>query len=131
MTKTKKKKGKGKKKVNVVVKCDSFFNFFNTVEQENKEEEDEAEDDDSQAEDSPNMLLQKDLELGSSLRDDLVPLALEFYLGVVPQESDDDDDDMEGEGDSDDDEPPKKKKAPKADAAQGKDGKKQEECKQQ
>ena len=29
VTKTKKKKGKGKKKVNVVVKCDSFFNFFN------------------------------------------------------------------------------------------------------
>lgn len=33
VTKTKKKKGKGKKKTMVTVKCDSFFNFFETVEE--------------------------------------------------------------------------------------------------
>lgn len=47
VTKTKKKKGKGKKKVNVVVKCDSFFNFFNSPakpEDDEKEEDDDVED---------------------------------------------------------------------------------------
>jgi hypothetical protein len=52
VTKTKKKKGKGKKKVNVVVKCESFFNFFETIEpsKDNNKIKKVADDDDSEEE---------------------------------------------------------------------------------
>lgn len=52
VTKTKKKKGKGKKKVNVVVKCESFFNFFETIEpsKDNNKIKKIADDDDSEEE---------------------------------------------------------------------------------
>jgi len=132
VTKTKKKKGKGKKKVNVVVKCDSFFNFFNTVEEDTSAADKDSDDENEDADD-PNSDLQHDLELGSNIRDDLVPLALEFYLGVVEQDSDDDFDDMDDDDDEEDDDakpvkPKGKKKGAKGD---GDDAKKQEECKQQ
>ena len=50
-----------------------------------------------------------DFDIGNDFKDDLIPLALEYYLGVIEQESDDDED---GEGeDSDEGSPsPKKKK---------------------
>ena len=51
VTKTKKKKGKGKKKTQVVVKCDSFFNFFNTTEEV---EIDDNDDSDDEAKEDPN-----------------------------------------------------------------------------
>lgn len=109
VTKTKKKKGKGKKKVNVTVKCDSFFNFFETIEPSkdavaHKGESDEDDED-------PEMVqLEDDLDLGTTIRDDLVPLALEYYLGVIEQPDGDSDDDGEDMGDdSDEDEKPKPK----------------------
>lgn len=62
------------------------------------------------------------------VKDDLVPLALEYYLGVIEShEEDDDDDDSEGAGaNSDSDEGDKKKKAGKKGGAKG-----DQECKQQ
>ena len=55
-----------------------------------------------------------DFDMGNDIKDDIVPLALEYYLGVIEKE-DDDDSDEDGEGDdSDEDEKPKKKgKGPK------------------
>lgn len=53
--------------------------------------------------------LQDELELADQFKDDLVPLALEYYLGVIDIEDQDGDDDSDG-GDSDDDEKPAKKK---------------------
>lgn len=48
--------------------------------------------------------MDQDMELGNCIKDDLIPLALEYYLGVIEQpESDDEDDDDEG---SDSDEAP-------------------------
>lgn len=133
VTKTKKKKGKGKKKSTVTVKCDSFFNFFQSHEEDPSEADKDEDEEDEMDEDSPNAMLQRDLELGTSIRDDIVPLALEFYLGVIEQQDSDDDEDFEDDQDDDDDEDdkPKKKKEKKADAADPKGDKKQEECKQQ
>ena len=113
-----------------MVKCDSFFNFFNTVEQEEEDDKDD-DDDDSQKEDSPNEQLHQDMELGSCIRDDLVPLALEFYLGVVPQDSDDSDEDFDDVDSDEDNEKPKKKEKKKEKKDDGPTEKKQEECKQQ
>jgi len=133
VTKTKKKKGKGKKKTTVTVKCESFFNFFETTEEVEKEDDDKDDEDDEEDEnDDPNSQLQMQLQLGTTIRDDLVPLALEYYLGVIEQESDDED----GDDDDDDDEDieemkPKKGKKPAAGGADAPSGDKKEECKQQ
>ncbi len=82
VTKTKKKKGKGKKKVNVVVKCDSFFNFFETVESDTSKKM-VHQDDDEEEHDSEAEQMENDYDLGTTIRDDVIPLALEFYLGVI------------------------------------------------
>lgn len=80
--------------------------------------------------DDPNSQLQMQLQLGTTIRDDLVPLALEYYLGVIEQESDDED----GEDDDDDDddvEEIKPKKGKKPSGGDAPSGDKKEECKQQ
>ena len=48
-----------------------------------------------------------DFDIGNDFKDDLIPLALEYYLGVIEQESDDDED---GEGDESDEGSPSPKK---------------------
>ena len=110
VTKTKKKKGKGKNKKTVTVKADSFFNFFESIDV--SKPEDAVKQADSDEEDEGNEKaeqMDEDFELGNTIKDDLVPLALEYYLGVVEQGEDSDED---GDSDSDDnDEAPKKKKA--------------------
>jgi nucleosome assembly protein 1-like 1 len=144
LKKTKKKKGK--KKVNVTVKCDSFFNFFNDIDPETekdkkddkKEEKEEKEEDFEDVDDEDDDLqdkLQEELELADQFKDDLVPLALEYYLGVIDAEDEDSDDDEDGNGDGDSDSDggnKKKKKGKKGnqDLPLGPDGKPQE-CKQQ
>lgn len=135
VTKTKKKKGKGNKKKTVIVKNDSFFNFFETVEVDKKEQDDKADDDDDdKGSDAEQM--DEDFELGNSIKDDLVPLALEYYLGVIEQ-NEDSDEDPYGEEDSDDDDAPKKPKKAKKGPAGGEGGQplgpdgKPQECKQQ
>ena len=68
--------------------------------------------------------MQEAAELGDQIKDDLVPLALEYYLGVIEIEEPDDED-MEGDdsGDDEDDDGKKKpkKKGPGGAAAGGKD----------
>lgn len=72
------------------------------------------------------------MDLAEQFKDDLVPLALEYYLGVIEIEEEEDDDDNEGEDkDSDDDGDAKKKKKKggnKQKMPVGPDGK-PEECK--
>ena len=73
--------------------------------------------------------------MADQFKDDLVPLALEYYLGVIDAEADesDDDEDGNGDGDSDSDGGNKKKKKGKKGNQElplGPDGKPQE-CKQQ
>lgn len=75
--------------------------------------------------------IQEAADIGEQIKDDLVPLALEYYLGVIDIEpEDDDDEDGDGDGDSDDDDAGKKKKGGK----KGKGGAgmpNQKDCKQQ
>jgi len=136
--KKQKKKKKGKK-VTVEVKCDSFFNFFNDIvpTEEDMQMKPPMDDEDDEGQDeSIQEKLADDLDLADQFKDDLVPLALEYYLGVIelPEEEDEDEDGGDGSGDSDDDEGKKKKKSKKQgkmpDMPLGPDGKPQE-CKQQ
>ena len=57
------------------------------------------------------------------IRDDLVPLALEYYLGVIENEEQGDSDDSDGSGADDDDKPKKKGKKGKQEVPLGPDGK--------
>lgn len=83
--------------------------------------------------------MDEDFEIGNEFKDQLIPLALEYYLEVIEGDEDEDgcdscDDDHHGHDDSDDDDKPKggKKKGGKP-AAGGKKGgaEGQQDCKQQ
>lgn len=127
VTKAKKKKGKGAKKKTVTVKCDSFFNFFESIDVSKKPEGAESDEDgDEQAEQ-----MDADFELGNSIKDDLIPLALEYYLGVIDQGDSDSEGDEDDDSDESDEAPKKKsKKATPSASSQATDEQKQE-CKQQ
>lgn len=115
--KKKVKSGKNKKTVTTNVKCESFFNFFETHESESekKEEKDKADkkdnsDSEGDQEDDIGEKMDKDFDLGTIFKEDLIPLALEYYLGVIDEDDDMEDDD---DGDDSDDDGDKKKKSNK------------------
>jgi len=129
--KKQKKKKKGKK-VTVEVKCESFFGIFDNVDPEaidktKKKDDKPEEENDLEEEDEMNIKLQEDTDIADQIKDDLVPLALEYYLGVIENEMEDEDEDDDEDGDDSDD-GNKKKKAKKGAKQVGPDGK---ECKQQ
>lgn len=106
-TKKKVQKKKKGKKVKMEVKQESFFNFF-TDEPEEKDKGEGKEDED-EFEDPEDALKDEHGEMAEWFKDDLVPLALEYYLGVIEADADDEDDEFGGDDDSDDDGAPKKK----------------------
>ena len=137
-TKEKKKKNvkqNGKQKtVTTTVKCDSFFNFFETVEAAEVANSKPSEEDGSDDEDPENKIgeqMDHDFDMGNDIKDDIVPLALEYYLGVIEKEDEDSDDEDGAGDDSDDDKPKKKGKGPKVAPGGGPKGPNGEECKQQ
>ena len=117
----KQKKKKGGKKVNVEVKVDSFFNFFNDIdpaledEKKNQPNADKPknDDEDDMDDDGIENRLADDLDQADQFKDDLVPLALEYYLGVIEIDAEDDDDDDDDNDDDDDADKKKKKKGGK------------------
>ena len=130
-TKEKKKKkvkqGGKQKTVTTTVKCESFFNFFESVEaaQVGKPSAEDSEDDE---ENKIGEQMDHDFDMGNDIKDDIVPLALEYFLGVI-EKADDDGEDSDGDDDDDEDAPPQKKpKGKKGGPQKGPNG---EECKQQ
>ena len=109
-TKEKKKKkvkqGGKQKTVTTTQPCESFFNFFETIEAANigakKPSGDDSDEDDEEA--KIGELMDHDFDMGNDIKDDIVPLALEYYLGVIEQEDEASDSDAE-DGDDDDDDP--------------------------
>jgi nucleosome assembly protein 1-like 1 len=80
--KVKKKNKKSKKTETKTVEQESFFNFFKTVEMpdakdlENIKEEEERE---------LGSKMDEDFELGNEFKDQLIPLALEYYMEVIDE----------------------------------------------
>jgi nucleosome assembly protein 1-like 1 len=128
--KSKNKKSGQSKTTTKTVEQDSFFNYFKTIEmpdekqlqeQENEEEKDMGE------------KMDEDFDLGNEFKDQLIPLALEYYMEVIEDEGDDecdscDDDHHHHDKDSDEEDQPKgkgKKKGgnKKAEQAEGAEGK--------
>ena len=87
-----KKRGKNKKVGIKVEEIPSFFSFFKNVSEEDENEQD------SEEEEMGN-LLEDDYELACEFRDEIIPNAVYYYLGIKDDEDDEDDDDAE-EGNS-------------------------------
>ncbi|PON84418.1 Nucleosome assembly protein (NAP) [Trema orientale] len=155
----KKKPKKGAKHAKPITKtenCESFFNFFNPPQ---VPEEDEDIDEDA-AEELQNQM-EQDYDIGSTIRDKIIPHAVSWFTGEAIQgdefgdlEDDDDDDidededgedeedeeeDDDDEDDDDDEEETKTKKKPsagqkksgRAPGVEGQQGERPPECKQQ
>ncbi|GLT73254.1 hypothetical protein SLA2020_451260 [Shorea laevis] len=146
----KKKPRKGSKNAKPITKtenCESFFNFFNPPE---VPEDDEDIDEDT-AEELQNQM-EQDYDIGSTIRDKIIPHAVSWFTGEAVQgdeledigdddeeddenddEDEDEDDDDEDEEDDDEEEEGKsrKKKSGRAQAGEGQQGERPPECKQQ
>ncbi|GLT47804.1 hypothetical protein SLA2020_214660 [Shorea laevis] len=149
----KKKPKKGSKNAKPITKtedCESFFNFFSPPQ---VPDDDEDLDEDT-AEELQNQM-EQDYDIGSTIRDKIIPHAVSWFTGEAIQgddlEIEDDDDDDEGFDDDDDDEDEEedddddedeedeeerkttKKKSGKAQfgGAAGQQGERPPECKQQ
>lgn len=103
LEKDKPKKNKGKKKNNKKAEdsdvVETFFHFFTAKEPTvaNPDEEDLEEEDEMRLE-----KLEEDLDIAADIRDELVPLALEYYLNIVEE---DHIEEAEGEDDEEENQP--------------------------
>ncbi|KAK7291834.1 hypothetical protein RIF29_07290 [Crotalaria pallida] len=142
----KKKPKKGSKNAKPIIKtenCESFFNFFKPPEVP-EDEEDIDEDVADELQDQ----MEQDYDIGSTIRDKIIPHAVSWFTGEAIEgeefgdlEDDDEGDDDEEEDDDeeyddDDDEDgeeskAKKKKSGRAQLSDGQQGEKPPECKQQ
>ncbi|KAK4774114.1 hypothetical protein SAY87_029133 [Trapa incisa] len=145
----KKKPKKGSKNAKPVTKteeCESFFNFFKPP----QVPDDDEDIDEDHAEDLQN-LMEQDYDIGSTIRDKIIPHAVswftgeaiqedEFELGDEEGEDDDDEEDEDEDEDEDDDEDEedeeeekktRKKKSGKPTTGENPQGEKPAECKQQ
>ncbi|GAU44932.1 hypothetical protein TSUD_400600 [Trifolium subterraneum] len=147
----KKKPKKGSKNAKPITKtetCESFFNFFNPPEVP----EDDEDIDEDMAEELQNQM-EQDYDIGSTIRDKIIPHAVSWFTGEAAQgeefgdlddeeedEDDDDEDDEEEdeeeEEDDDDEEEEdtktkKKKGGVAAQLGDGQQGERPPECKQQ
>lgn len=111
----KKKKIKNKKKeVKTVTKVEevpSFFNFFKDYDATASKDKDKKDEEDEEEEDELEMI-EEEYDLGLFIKEELIPYAIEYYLGVIKDDYDGEDfgeDDEEPEDFSDEDVKPKKK----------------------
>ncbi|RWR73675.1 nucleosome assembly protein 1/4 isoform X1 [Cinnamomum micranthum f. kanehirae] len=96
----KKKPRKGSKNTKPITKtenCESFFNFFNPP----QVPEDDDDIDEETAEELQNQM-EQDYDIGSTIRDKIIPHAVSWFTGEAVQGEDFED--IEGEDDDDDDE---------------------------
>ncbi|GJP76088.1 hypothetical protein CLOP_g6471 [Closterium sp. NIES-67] len=144
MKKKPKKGAKSSKPITKTEPCESFFNFFSPPAVPTEEEElDEEEAEELQE------MMEQDYDVGSTLREKIIPHAVSWYTGEAADledldddeddEDDDEDDEDEDEDEDDDDEDdhpkPRGRKAGtkgmKAAGAAGAGGEQPPECKQQ
>jgi len=92
-----KNKKAGAKNVTKTVEQESFFNFFKTLsmptEEELAQDVKKADKDEHNEEEEKDIgeKMDIDFDLGNEFKDQLIPLALEYYMEVIDDEEDDDD----------------------------------------
>ena len=105
--KQKSKKNQASRTITKVVEQESFFNFFKTITMPDEKEiaegkpEKKEKDGDEEGEEEKDVgeLMDEDFDMGNEFKDQLIPLALEYYLEVIEEDEEDEDD----EGCDDDD----------------------------
>lgn len=149
----KKKPKKGSKNAKPITKtenCESFFNFFNPP-----QVPDDDEDIDEETAEELQNLMEQDYDVGSTIRDKIIPHAVSWFTGEAIQgedfedlEDDEDDEDIDEDEDEDEDEEEEdedeeedtskskkkssgQKKAARALAGDAQQGERPPECKQQ
>ncbi|XP_009626394.1 nucleosome assembly protein 1;4-like isoform X1 [Nicotiana tabacum] len=118
----KKKPKKGSKNAKPIIKtenCESFFNFFKPPQ---VPEDDDDDDIDEDAAEELQNLMEQDYDIGSTIRDKIIPHAVSWFTGEAAEadefediedataDDDDEDEDEEDEEDEDDEEEEKSKK---------------------
>lgn len=112
-----KNKKTGNKTVTKTVEQESFFNFFKTIEMPDEKALEKPKDEGDEEEKDVGELMDIDFDLGNEFKDQLIPLALEYYMEVIEEEVESDDDCCDDDGhhhghghghgdDDDEDEPP-------------------------
>ncbi|XP_072980468.1 nucleosome assembly protein 1;2-like [Typha angustifolia] len=145
----KKKPKKGSKNAKPITKtenCESFFNFFNPP-----QVPDDDEDIDEDTAEQLQSQMEQDYEIGSTIRDKIIPHAVSWFTGEAVQgddfdieeededddaeEDDDEEEDEDEDEDDDEEEEPKIRKksaaAHKKGGVEGQQGERPAECKQQ
>lgn len=116
-----KKKSKSKnaaqKTITKTVECESFFNFFKTLEMPDEKELKEGEKPQAEEEEEKDIgeKMDEDFEVGNEFKDQLIPLALEYYLEVIEEDEEDEgcdscEDDHHDKDSEEEDKPKGKKK---------------------
>ncbi|CAN4076800.1 unnamed protein product [Withania somnifera] len=141
----KKKPKKGSKNAKPITKteqCESFFNFFSPP-----QVPDEEEDIDEDAAEELQNLMEQDYDVGSTIRDKIIPHAVSWFTGEAAEddyayleddedeeneedEEEEDEEDDEDEEEEEEDSKPKKRSG-RAPAGDGQSGERPPECKQQ
>lgn len=129
----KKQKNKKTNAVRTITKTEdqeSFFNFFKTMTMPDPKKLDEM---DKEEQEELGTKLDEDFDIGNDILNEIIPEALEFYLGVIEDEySDLDSNSEEEDGEGDDDHNDDEDKDADKGASDAKDGNTdQVECKQQ
>ena len=110
---TKKMKNKRTKYVKTVtkkVKVPSFFSSFKNFKKGDKKKDEESEDDDEEDEGEDKLTIEDEYDLGLQIKEEIIPYAIEYYLGIVDDEEDGCEEDEEGEDlEEEEDEKPKQK----------------------
>jgi len=108
----KKKKIKKKKEVKTVVKLEevpSFFSFFKDYDVSTTKKDKEEEDDEEEEEDEMD-IIEEEYDLGLFIKEELIPYAIEYYLGIVKDYAGDEfGEEDEPEEPEEEEEKPKKK----------------------
>lgn len=108
--KQKSKKGQAGKTITKTVEQESFFNFFKTIAMPDEKDLVDGKapakepEDDEKPEKDVGELMDEDFDMGNEFKDQLIPLALEYYLEVIEEDEDDGEDDGEDDDECDDDE---------------------------
>jgi len=100
-----KKKGGETKTVTKVEEVPSFFSFFKDYDINNLNKPDE---DDEEEEEDEGEIIEEEYDLGLFIKEELIPYAIEYYLGIIKDEGDD----FEGE-EFEDEEEEEEEPAPK------------------
>ena len=106
-------KNKKTKEIKTVTKRETVPSFFGTFKNMVKKEDDKnkKDDEDEEEEEDEEMTIDEHYDMGLQFKEEIIPYAIEYYLGIVDDESlgEDEDEEIEEEEEEEEEKPKKKK----------------------